>query len=74
MTGQASGWEAGAFTAEVAPNAMRSPAGVVPLATGNWRPIAPAATAEITVAADRQLLRDMPGYHPTGLREVEARG
>lgn len=65
-------WSADGFTGQLAPGAMPSLAGPLPLASGNWRLLARAGQAEVTVTVARQLLAGLPGYHPAGLHEVEA--
>jgi len=65
-------WAAGMFTAEIAPSAIHRRTGTVPLTSGQWRLFAPTEAAEVTVAADRHLLRALPGYCRNGLHEVEA--
>jgi CDP-glycerol glycerophosphotransferase len=65
-------WAAGMFTAELDPSAMPSQAATLPLVTGSWQLLASTGAAEMIVAVDRQLLTALPGYHRSGLHEVEA--
>ena len=64
-------WDAGTFTAEIAPDRMPGLAGERPLATGKWRLAAEAGPGEVTFAVARDLLAGLPGYHRIGLHEVE---
>jgi CDP-glycerol glycerophosphotransferase len=66
-------WNQGAFTAELTPGQMPTPAGELPLATGNWNLLAPTAGGEVTVAMARQLLPGLRGYRPVGSHEIELR-
>ena len=66
-------WDQGAFTAELTPGQMPTLAGDLPLATGNWNLLAPAAGGEVTVAVARHLLPGLGGYRPAGSHEIRPR-
>ncbi len=59
--------------AELTPGQMPTLAGDLPLATGNWNLLAPAAGGEVTVAVARHLLPGLSGYRPAGSHEIRPR-
>lgn len=63
-------WHESAFTARVTPAAMPGLVGDLPLAGGRWYLFARIGDRDVPVAANRRLLRDLPGYHEAGMHEV----
>ena len=64
-------WEGSHFTADFTPGRMPTMAGELPLATGTWNLLADTGDGEeVTVAAARSLLPDLPGYLPVGVQEI----
>lgn len=63
-------WQDGTFSARLAPGAMPSILGDLPLASGRWEMYSRTSTGETRLVADRRLLTELPAPRGIGIHEV----